>query len=468
MGTVYKAVQKSMNREVALKVLEPGFGPNSEEAVKRFELEVQAMKKLDHQNLVHVFGFGNSGRQYYIAMTYVPGTTVSSILNQRKKLTLDEAVLIVQQVARGLLYAHSKGITHRDIKPSNILVTPENRVYVTDFGISHIQDQDRLTNTGTAMGTPEYMSPEQCQGAEVTHQSDIYSLGIIFYEMLTGHPPFEGSKPLEIAYKQVHSQPEGLGRDCQNPLIESLILRCLRKNRSDRIKGAAEFLEELDKATQPINTGDDSSKGATLKQSIKVAPILSRKDNPRWLLPAAFGVIALLTLLQVLLVLLQRETTGIHSIQEFEVSAPWEKRALETDAPNGYPLENLYDGNLQSAWLLPVTDLSQHPVLSIRFKQPTLITHIGIAVGYQKTLDDQLQDRFAMFQKPLSVIVKTVEGSVQKINLENIRGVQYPEISAMETMELRIEFRSTVPGAQAQSDMAISELRLFGIEIEQR
>lgn len=465
MGTVYKAVQKSMNREVALKVLDPGFGPSSEEAVKRFGLEVQAMKKLDHQNLVHVFGYGTAGRNYYIAMTFVPGTTLSSILQARKKLDLEEAILIVRQVARGLLYAHSKGVIHRDIKPSNILVTPDNRVYVTDFGISHIQDQDRLTSTGTAMGTPEYMSPEQCQGIEATQQSDIYSLGIIFYEMLAGDPPFRGNKPIDIAYKQVHSQPESLGRNCANAQIESLILRCLRKNRSERIKTAAEFLEELDRAAAPAI--DESGKTGPHKQSMKVAPIISRKETPAWLIPLAFGVIAILTLLQVLLVLLQRENVGIRQIKEFEISAPWEKRPLESDASEGYPLTNLTDGNLQTAWLLPVEDLKQHSVVTIRFKKATVVTQLGFAVGYQKTRDDQLQDRFAMLQKPQSIIIKTLEGAVQKIDLENVRGVQYPSINPLETTELRIEFRTTVSGAQADADLAISELRILGLEIEE-
>ncbi|HSQ42992.1 MAG TPA: serine/threonine-protein kinase, partial [Fibrobacteraceae bacterium] len=300
MGTVYKAVHKGLNREVALKVLEPGLGSNTEESVKRFNLEAQAMKKLDHQNIVQVYDFGNENGQLYIAMTYAPGMTLATLLNRRRRLDVDETLLIIKQVARGLLYAHGKSIIHRDIKPSNIMVAPDNRVYITDFGISRMQEekeQDRLTSTGTAMGTPEYMSPEQCQGEEVTLQSDIYSLGIIFYEMLCGDPPFTGSKPLDIAYKQVHSlpvSPRQIRPEIPAPL-EAIILKCLRKNRAERFSSMAEFLEELDRVTAPQNT-QTHAKSPTRKVSL-----IARKSIPEWLLPLAFGLTALLILLQALL-----------------------------------------------------------------------------------------------------------------------------------------------------------------------
>ena len=206
MGYVYKALDKKLKREVAFKILD---STSDGEAIKRFYLEAQAMKELDHQNIVHVFDFGQQDKQLFISMTYVQGISLAEILQNKSKLSFEAIEVIIKQIARGLLYAHSKGIVHRDVKPSNIMLTRDNRVYIMDFGISYIQEmeKERLTRTGMTMGTPEYMSPEQCHGDEVTLQSDIYSMGVILYEMTCGRLPFEGSRPVEIALKHVWNRP---------------------------------------------------------------------------------------------------------------------------------------------------------------------------------------------------------------------------------------------------------------------
>ncbi|MBR2469768.1 MAG: serine/threonine protein kinase, partial [Fibrobacter sp.] len=171
MGYVYKALDKRLGREVALKVLDSS---SDEEAIQRFYLEAQAMKELDHMNIVQIFDFGKQANQLFIAMTYVKGVALSDILQKQSKLPFSSIEVIIKQIARGLLYAHNRGIVHRDVKPSNIMITHDNRVYIMDFGISYIQEMEkqRLTRTGMTMGTPEYMSPEQCHGEEVTLQSD--------------------------------------------------------------------------------------------------------------------------------------------------------------------------------------------------------------------------------------------------------------------------------------------------------
>jgi len=415
---------------------------------------------------VQVFDFGQENGQNYIAMTFVPGVTLSELLRQRRRLDIEEAILIVKQVARGLLYAHDKGVVHRDIKPSNIIISPDNRIRITDFGISHSQGTERLTSTGTAMGTPEYMSPEQCQGEDVTNQTDIYSIGIIFYEMLCGNPPFTGNKPLDIAYKQVHTPPESPSVHFPEipPRLENLILKCLRKNKAERIQGASQFLAELDRVmdTPQANATQNSAiKNATRK----VQSIIARRDSQRWLIPLAFGLIAMLTLLQVLLVLLQQKDKGVQVLTQYEISAAWEQRALEKDCPKGYPLGNLSDDNLETAWLLPANDIVQNPVIVIRFPKPTLVLNIGLAIGYQKSRDDELQDRFTMFQKPQSLNLRTTEGLVQRIQLQNVKGMQYPDIHPIETTELRLELRDLIAGSTQGTDLAISELRIVGSEI---
>ncbi len=465
MGTVYKAMQIRLNREVALKVLEPGNSPDSEEAMKRFEHEAMAMKKLDHQNIVQVFDAGRVGRHSYIAMTYVPGQTLADLLRKRKQLELDEAIHIIKMVARGLLFAHSKEIVHRDIKPSNIIITPDNSAKITDFGISHNEGMERLTLTGTAMGTPEYMSPEQCKGEEVTHQSDIYSLGIVFYEMLTGNPPFTGVKAIDIAYNQVHSQAKPI-RDIrpEAPVsLESLLQRCLAKTRRDRITSMTEFLAELDRVMLELHppTANTPNKPVTRK----LASILDKKPQQNWLLLLAFALIVLVIVIQVLLLIRSESKPSVGLLTNFQILAAWEQRSLENDHEDGYPVENLTDNDLQTAWLLSAKDAEKNSVIVIHFTTPTLITSLGVGNGYQRIVDDEFQDRFASFQKPKILLVKTQEGTAQKLLLQNVKGVQYPSFQPVETQELHIELREAIPGNLPGTDWAISELHLIGMEM---
>jgi len=166
-----------------------------------------------------------------------------------------------------------------------------------------------------------------------------------------------------------------------------------------------------------------------------------------------------------LLVLLQQKDKGVQVLTQYEISAAWEQRALEKDCPKGYPLGNLSDDNLETAWLLPANDIVQNPVIVIRFPKPTLVLNIGLAIGYQKSRDDELQDRFTMFQKPQSLNLRTTEGLVQRIQLQNVKGMQYPDIHPIETTELRLELRDLIAGSTQGTDLAISELRIVGSEI---
>jgi serine/threonine protein kinase len=209
MGSVYKARQVKLNRLVALKVLHiEGDSEEEKEAEKRFYSEAQAMKELNHQNLATVYDFGKQDDKIFIAMTFVEGEALSDIIKREKNLPVKNAMYIAWQIARGLEYAHERGIIHRDIKPSNIMIMKNNAVCIIDFGISITTDSQRLTNPGMTMGTPEYMSPEQCQNRNVTLQSDIYSFGIVFYEMLSGDPPFVGGASLSILNRHLHERPK--------------------------------------------------------------------------------------------------------------------------------------------------------------------------------------------------------------------------------------------------------------------
>ena len=467
MGYVYKALQKNLKREVALKVLDAS---SDKESIERFYMEAQAMKELDHQNLVQVFDFGKQGNQLFIAMTYVKGSTLSEVLEHRRRLDFDAIEIITKQVARGLLYAHSKSIVHRDVKPSNIMITHDNRVYLMDFGISHIQSAERLTLTGMTMGTPEYMSPEQCHGDEVTIGSDIYSLGVILFEMTCGCLPFTGSKPIEIAMKHVQEEPpnpENFRPDMPRGLAK-LILKCLKKNVADRFKDMQEFLDALDIVFAPLHPGDHHGHDTlSIRKLIKNRPLISnqvadkvcRFTNKHAML-FAIALFPLLILLILAFLLTYKPPKTLQEVSGVEVRATYEERDMEGD--DDYEPSNLLDKDLKSAWLIPMPTNSRAPICILDFNQPTIITNIGIASGFQKSIDDDFGDRFRIFNKPKTLSLLTKEGFRQTIQLEDIKGVQYPTMKAMETTEIQV-FLDDAYIVNESSDLAISEMRVLGL-----
>jgi serine/threonine protein kinase len=247
MGDIYKAIQDPLNRVVALKVLPPQFG-RDEEFAKRFEIEAKAISLLQHQNIVSIYEYGEENGYRYFAMQFVDGRDLSRHIAERKGMAVDEIIDFSKQICRGLRYAHNNNVVHRDIKPQNILIEKSNVVKLSDFGIAKIFSGSDITMTGFTLGTPEYMSPEQALGKNIDHQTDIYSLGVVMYEMLVKKPPFTGSDPMSVAYKQVHEQappPSARRRDTPKRL-ELIILKALKKNKEERYESVEEMLDHLD------------------------------------------------------------------------------------------------------------------------------------------------------------------------------------------------------------------------------
>jgi serine/threonine-protein kinase len=247
MGVIYKALQESLNRIVALKVLPPQFCSN-EEVAHRFEIEAKAISMLQHQNIVNIYEYGCEDGMRYFAMQFVDGDNLSSIIHKKKILSIQDVIDYSKQICRGLRYAHGQNIVHRDIKPHNILVDKENIVRLTDFGIAKIFSVGNMTLTGVTVGTPEYMSPEQAEGNSVDVQTDIYSLGVVMYEMLAKTPPFTANNPIAVAYKHVHELPiaPSVKRRDTPKRLELIILKALKKKKHDRYDSVAEMLEHLD------------------------------------------------------------------------------------------------------------------------------------------------------------------------------------------------------------------------------
>ncbi|MFI5057954.1 MAG: tetratricopeptide repeat protein [Candidatus Acidiferrales bacterium] len=246
MGAVYKAHDIELERLVALKLIRPDLASNPE-ILRRFKQELILAREVTHRNVIRIFDLGQAKGFKFITMEFVEGRDLRAILRERGKLPPEETVRIISQVCRALESAHAAGVVHRDLKPQNIMLDAKDRVYVMDFGIAHSLETPGMTQTGALMGTPEYMSPEQAKGIKVDPRSDLFSLGIIFYEMLTGISPFKADTALATLLKRTQERPQPPAElDPTIPkAISDVVMKCLEIDRDQRFSNAREILEDL-------------------------------------------------------------------------------------------------------------------------------------------------------------------------------------------------------------------------------
>jgi len=253
MGEVWQATDTVIGRQVAIKILkdeylgDPGF-------LERFRAEARHAALVNHEGIANVYDYGEEDGSAYLVMELVPGEPLSSVLEREHTLPIDRVLDIVAQTSVALQAAHAAGLVHRDIKPGNLLITPENRVKITDFGIARIADQVPLTATGQVMGTVQYLSPEQASGHPASPSTDIYSLGIVAYEALAGKRPFTGESQVAIAMAQINDAPPPLPDTIAEP-VRNLVMSSIAKKPSDRPDSAA----NLARAAQALRRGDVQS-----------------------------------------------------------------------------------------------------------------------------------------------------------------------------------------------------------------
>jgi serine/threonine protein kinase len=243
MATVYRALDTRLGRPVAVKVLHPEY-VRDRPFVQRFQQEAEFAASLGaHPNIVQIYDIGEDGDLRFIVMELVEGRNLKELIRERAPFAVEEAFAIGQQVAKALDFAHQRGLVHRDVKPQNILVNPDGVAKVTDFGIARNVTASQLTRTGMVIGTVHYFSPEQAQGKTAAPASDIYSLGIILYEMLTGHLPFDADNPIGIAMQHLHSDPPSPWEYNRNLPARAvpIVMRALEKDPRRRYRDAAEF-----------------------------------------------------------------------------------------------------------------------------------------------------------------------------------------------------------------------------------
>jgi serine/threonine protein kinase len=295
MSSVFRARDRLLERRVALKILHPHYA-GDEATIERFRREARAVAQLSHPNIVTVIDRGQADGRQFIVFEYVDGQTLKEIVQERGPLPVREAVELAIGIARGLAFAHAGGLVHRDVKPQNVLLNGDGKPKVTDFGIARSLDVEGVTQTGTVLGTSHYIAPEQASGRPVDAQTDVYSLGAVLYELLTGEPPFDGESFVAVALKHVHERPPSvLERRPDCPLrLAAAVERALAKEPADRFPTMDVFAAELEAVLAAIGRGDPESAPTLIvpSRTVRAAqprPPARRARPSQW--PFAFAAV---------------------------------------------------------------------------------------------------------------------------------------------------------------------------------
>jgi len=288
MADVYRAQDLLLNRPVAVKILHEQFKSDTE-FINKFNREAQAAARLSHPNIVNIYDVGVMDDAHYIVMEYVPGRTLKDRIKQEGHLSVSDALQVAKDIARALAHAHANNLVHCDIKPHNILMMPDGSAKVADFGIARAVTESTMTYTGNVVGSVHYFSPEQAKGTMITPKSDVYSLGVVLYEMLTGALPFTGETPVSIAMKHLQEEPVSVREldPAIPPVVEAIVARAMSKDPAMR-PVAAEFMHDIQQAEQMLGAGQGYGQAAPAdpfatqvlpRVEEPVEPVVSRRER---------------------------------------------------------------------------------------------------------------------------------------------------------------------------------------------
>lgn len=444
MANVYLAHDTILDRDVAVKVLR-GDLADDEKFIRRFQREAISASSLNHPNIVEIYDVGEDDGNYYIVMEYVDGKTLKSLIKRRGSLTLPEVVDIMLQLTSAIACAHESFIIHRDIKPQNVLILDNGVVKITDFGIAMALNSNELTQTNSVMGSVHYLPPEQANGTGATMKSDIYSLGILMYETLTGKVPFKGENAVEIAIKQMKDEIPSITEEYPEipQSIENIILRACAKNPDNRYNSVMEMHEDIEVALEPEHANDTRIKYEFPEHDFdetKKMPKISRtgsrternKENPEdkkdkkqtKMMYIAGGIFAALAFLLVFIFMIYPKIARKPDIKIPDVSGMTVVKAEETLQEKGFEVasktESIYDEKIAKGKVVK-TD----PQKGRSVKKGTMITLI-VSKGKNSvkvedyTGENVYEIKAKLENKKINVIIETKEVTEDSSYKENI------------------------------------------------
>jgi len=319
MGKVYRVEDRMIKEEVALKLIKPEIAVNKK-TIERFSNELKYSRKIAQKNVCKMYDLGEDKGTYYITMEYISGESLSGMIRMMGQMSSGQAVFIAKQMCEGLAEAHRLGIIHRDLKPGNIMIDKQGHVQIMDFGIARSLETKGITKEGMMIGTPDYMSPEQVEGNKADHRSDIYSLGVILYEMLTGRLPFEGETALSVAFKhktEIPPDPQKFNAQITDD-ISRVIHKCMEKDREKRYQSVLEVLSDLEMIEKGITTAER----AIPKRKTITTEYIKKKFGKTWIVLVA--VVALAVILTLVIQFLSKEGPATLFEQKMIVVLPYE------------------------------------------------------------------------------------------------------------------------------------------------
>jgi beta-lactam-binding protein with PASTA domain/predicted Ser/Thr protein kinase len=470
MAEVYLADDLLLNREVAVKVLHAQFAADPA-FIQRFRHEAQAAANLNHPNIVNIYDWGNEGDLYYIVMEYVQGRDLKEVLNNEGRLQPERAAEIAAEVCAALQFAHRNNLVHRDIKPHNIIITDIGQVKVMDFGIAREGNGGGITQTGMVMGTPQYISPEQAQGLAVDGRSDIYSMGIVLYEMLTGQVPFDDPSPVTITYKQVREDPvpPSVINPEIPPTLEAIVMKAMSKNPANRFQSAQEMKADLLRFLE----GMPVSATPVLPESSYTGTVASPAGGPGRKWPwIVVGVVAVLVVVGVVLAVVLGGGGG--TVEVPNLQGMTEEQASETLEGLGLKLGDIEDQYIEDETQQAGMVISQDP------EWGTLLAK-GEKVGVTVTRELRMPEVTGMTRAEAEDALKKLGITVIEVNTRSVEDEEDVDrvlsqnppdgqlISPATSVELEVgveQKKVAVPGVVGNTqEAAVEELEAAGFEV---